>query len=173
MFDQWDEALKHQPDWLEVSLPPGTEQQLEDRLKSIGVTKEQAVQAFVQRILASIKEDEPKPIVSEIIDSSICDLMTQLLIEPTDPFYRVELPDYACPSFITRTQDLFGTLKDIDAFLAAHTEEQRKNLGQLQLTAVPVMATRTAHNWDYEVEHLNVYGWPYIMHSKMVESVHV
>ena len=76
MFEQWDEALKHQPDWLEVSLPPGTEQQLEDRLKSIGVTKEQAVQAFVQRILTTVKDDEPKPTVSEIIDSSICDLMT-------------------------------------------------------------------------------------------------
>lgn len=173
MFEEWNEALKNQPDWLEVSLPPGTEQRLENRLKSLNVTKEQAVQTFVQRILATVRDDDPKPSVTQIADSTICDLMTQLLIEPTDPFYRVELPDYACPAFVTWTHDLFGTLMDIDAFLAAHTEEQRKNLGQLQLTAVPVMATRTAHNWDYEVEHLNVYGWPYIMHSKMVESVHV
>ena len=76
MFEQWDEALKHQPDWLEVALPPGTEQLLVDRLSSIGVTKEQAVQAFVQRILATGKDDVPKLTVSEIIDSSICDLMT-------------------------------------------------------------------------------------------------
>ena len=76
MFEQWDEALKHQPDWLEVALPTGTEQLLVDRLSSIGVTKEQAVQAFVQRILATVKDDEPRLTVSEIIDSSICDLMT-------------------------------------------------------------------------------------------------
>lgn len=173
MFEEWSEALKHQPDWLEVPLPTGVEQQLEARLRNLGITKETAVQTFVQRVLSMVKEDEPKQTVSEIADFAICDLMTQLLIEPTDPFYRVELPDYACPAFITAYQDLFGTMKDIDAFLAAHTEEQRKHLGQLQLTAVPILATRTAYSREYEAEHLNIYGWPYIMHSKMVESVHV
>jgi len=173
LFEAWSEQLEHQPDWLEVPLPTGVEERFAERLRLLGLTKEQAIQHYVLRVLDTVKDDLPKPSVSEIADLAIRDLMTQLLIEPTGPFYRVEIPDYACPAFITWTQDLFGTLEDINAFLAAHTEEQRKNLGDLRLTAVPIMGTRSARNSDYKVEHLNVYGWPYIMHSKMVESVHV
>lgn len=173
MFEKWNEMLEHQPDWLEVPLPSGFEQQFEKRLLCLGVTKEQAIHAFVQRVLATIKEDETRPPVSAIADFAIRDMITQSLIEPTGAFYRIEVPDFACPAFITWTHDLFGTLEDITAFIEAHDEKQRLALEALQLTAVPIMGTRTAINENVEISHLNVYGWPYIMHSPCVESVHV
>lgn len=174
MFDPWNEVLKHQPDWLDVPLPNGSLEQFQERIRDFGLSPEQAVQAFVRRVIATAKENHSScEAVPQIADLVIIDSMTQLLIEPTGPFFRVELPDYACPAFVTLTKNFFGTLEDINAFLAAHSEEQRTNLGDLKLTAVPIMGTRTAKNSDYKVEHLNVYGWPYIMHSKMVESVHV
>ena len=41
------------------------------------------------------------------------------------------------------------------------------------MTPVPIMGTRSARNRDYQVAHQNIYGFPYYMSSRMVESVHV
>lgn len=172
MFERWNEMLKNQPDWLEVAMPPGTYEAMKASLVRLGITPEQAVAVFAERLIASSAE-QPVRAVQEIANSAIRDLMTQSLIEPTGNFYHVELPDYANPAFVTATKSYFGTLDDLSAFFTAYNMDDKSDLRELHLTEVPVLATRNAHTDNFLIEHLNIHNCAYYMSGTGMESVHV
>lgn len=172
MFERMNEVLKNQPDWLEVALPPGTYDALKKSLARLGTTPEQAVTVFAQRVIG-LSDDRPNGAVQEITNSVIRDLMTQSLIVPTGSFYRVELPDYAKPAFVTVSKSYFGTLDDFSAFFTAYNMDDKSDLREVHMTEVPVLATRSSHADDFQIEHLNIHGWPHYMSGTAMESVHV
>lgn len=172
MFERWNEMLKNQPDWLEVPLPPGTYDSMKVSLAGLGVTPEQAVAVFAERVIAS-SDEHPVRAVQEIANSAIRDLMTQSLIEPTGNFYRVGLPDYAKPAFVTVNKSYFGTLDDLSAFFTAYNMDDKSDLREVHMTEVPVLATRSFHTECFQIEHLNIHGWPHYMSGTKMESIHV
>ena len=173
MFERMQELLKDQPDWLEVPMPTGMYEDLKQALVQFGASPEQAVNLFAQRIIAVAAKDRPKPTQHTIAKLTIQDMLPQMMIEPEGHFFHINLPNYAAPAFVTLQKDYFGSLEDIDAFMSLLDENEQQQVGSVQLTPVPIMGTRSAQNRDYQVAHQNIYGFPYYMSSRMVESVHV
>lgn len=114
-------------------------------------------------------------------------------------YYRLELDDYAKPGFVSFSKYYFGTLNEIRMWLSAiEAEEDRsKNFqslfeayeaflgGQTDVTHfvaynnVPFLRRATVlyqeelELHDYQWEHTNIWGFPYYMRCKSVNTTHL
>lgn len=116
-----------------------------------------------------------------------------------EPYYRLELDDYALPGFVSSGKYYFGTIDDIRGFISAlsadpQTKEPYKKLtdafraymdGQADVThwvayrEVPLIVPATVlyrtetSLTDHQWEHLNIWGWPYVMRCDKADAEHL
>jgi len=173
MFERMEAFLKNAPDWLEVEFPPGTIEGVKTKLKDSGLTPEEAVRHFIESIQMRIRAKEEPVDTNVICDHAIDDVLSKHLKEPIDSFYSIMLPDYSLPGFVSGNKYYFGTFAEITGVLGRLEDESRRNLGEIMLTPVPIMASRTVHKGEYSVEHLNTYRWPHQMSCESLDSIHV
>ena len=80
-----------------------------------------------------------------------------------DKYYRIELPDYAAPSFTSFHKDYFGTANGV------------QDLSAVPISTVPAVVLFQEH-WSAETytwEHLNIWDCAYSMSCTRVECEHL
>ena len=99
------------------------------------------------------------------------------------------VPDYAAPSFITTDKPCYGTREDICGFVLANREDKQEleELNQAYGLSVPgiigadggeksqaaeLLYTEEAVTADCQWEHLNVWGFTYLMKCQRAVSRH-
>lgn len=117
----------------------------------------------------------------------------------TEKYYRLELDDYATPSFVSGGKYYFTTADKFKEWLAAlERDEQmvvyfdmlstafreymagnRKVTHTVGYNKVPFFKPATVQHCEktcfenYRWEHINIYGFPYNMRCKLVETTHL
>lgn len=85
-------------------------------------------------------------------------------------FERIQLPDYAAPSFVDLTKYYYGTKKAIDSFLATASEYDRQPGDR---TPANVLGERSTTGFKGQCTHNNIYGFPYTFRWDTMEAHHV
>ena len=106
-----------------------------------------------------------------------------------EQLFCIIVPDFAAPSFITADKPCYGTREDIRAFVLANSEEQ-KELEELnreyglslrgitepdgaeQSRAAELLYSEEAMLTDRQWEHLNVWGFTYLMKCRQAVTRH-
>lgn len=85
-------------------------------------------------------------------------------------FERIQLPDYAAPSFVDLTKYYYGTKKAIDSFLATASEYDR-----LPGDRVPanVLGERSTTGSEGQCTHINIYGFLYTFRWDALKAHHL
>lgn len=88
----------------------------------------------------------------------------------SEAFERIQLPDYAAPSFVDLTKYYYGTKKAIDDFLATASEYDR-----LPGDRVPanVLGERSTTGSEGQCTHINIYGFPYTFRWDALKAHHL
>lgn len=85
-------------------------------------------------------------------------------------FERIQLPEYAAPSFVDLTKYYYGTKKAIDSFLATASEYDRQPGYR---TSADVLGERSTTGLEGQYTHNNIYGFPYTFRWDTLEAHHL
>ena len=101
-------------------------------------------------------------------------------------YYRVDLDDYATPSFITFTKDYYGALEDLNPLVNnERVPQDLRNVirdsatsgggtsGSPLLIPAQILRSEKILLENYSWEHLNIWDCPYHMRCDAVESEHL
>lgn len=114
-------------------------------------------------------------------------------------FFQINLEDYACPGFVSSSKAYYATLPQLQAFIealgghravaedhhdliTAYREYLAGNTGvchrvlyqnERLLTPAKLIGTKSLSLDHFQWEHINIWGFPYLMSCDHVETVHI